>query len=91
MSLAPTIMGTRKFPSTPGMTGMRNRNSMIVPWAVNALLYWSSSRIAPVGAIKFSRTSMTARPPNRKNTLAVTRYIRPMRLWSTVSSHDKTP
>ena len=38
MSFAPIIIGTKKFPSTPGTTGMRNRNNMIVPWAVNALL-----------------------------------------------------
>ena len=31
MSFAPIIMGTKKFPNTPGTTGMRNRKIMIVP------------------------------------------------------------
>ena len=88
MSFAPIIIGTKKFPSTPGMTGIRNRKIMIVPWAVNALLYWSSSRIAPVGEIRLSRTSMMARPPNTKNALTKTRYSQPIRLWSTVNSQD---
>ena len=47
MSFAPIIIGTKKFPSTPGMTGMRNKKSMIVPWAVNALLYWSEVEDRP--------------------------------------------
>ncbi len=91
MSLAPIIIGTKKFPSTPGMTGIRNKKIMIVPWAVNALLYWSSSRIAPVGVIRLVRTRAMANAPKVKKTLTETRYRMAIRLWSTVNSHENRP
>ena len=39
---------------------------MIVPWAVNALLYWSRSRIAPVGETRLVRTRAMANAPKRE-------------------------
>ena len=37
-SLAPIISGTRKFPSTAGMEGIRKKNTMTWPCMVNSLL-----------------------------------------------------
>jgi hypothetical protein len=37
-SLAPTIIGTRKLPSTAGMDGMRKKNSMMMPCIVKRRL-----------------------------------------------------
>ena len=35
-SFAPTMIGTRKFPSAPGIAGMMNRNTMSAPCSVKA-------------------------------------------------------
>ena len=48
-SFAPIIIGMKKFPITAGIDGIRKKNSITTPWAVNARLYASSVRIAPVG------------------------------------------
>jgi len=37
-SFAPTMMGMRKFPMVAGTDGTRNRNTMMMPCAVNTLL-----------------------------------------------------
>ena len=37
-SLAPIIMGTRKFPSTAGTEGMRKKNTMMMPCMVKMRL-----------------------------------------------------
>ncbi len=37
-SLAPIIMGTKKFPSVAGMDGMRKKNTMMMPCMVKNLL-----------------------------------------------------
>jgi hypothetical protein len=38
MSRAPIMIGSRKFPNTPGMAGMRKKNTIITPCIVNNLL-----------------------------------------------------
>ena len=73
-----------------GMDGMRNRNSITTPWAVNVLLYWSFVvTIAPCGEIRFSAHEAGRVPPMTKNRVNETRYRMPIRLWSTVNSHDQ--
>ena len=37
-SRAPIIMGTRKFPSTVGIEGIRKNHTIITPCIVNSLL-----------------------------------------------------
>ena len=37
-SLAPSMRGRRKFPRVAGTAGIRKKNTMITPWAVNILL-----------------------------------------------------
>ncbi len=37
-SLAPIIIGRKKFPSTVGITGTRKKKTMITPWIVKSLL-----------------------------------------------------
>ena len=37
-SRAPIMMGTRKFPSTAGIAGIRKKNTMTMPCMVNSLL-----------------------------------------------------
>ena len=41
-SLAPIIIGSKKLPSTVGITGTRKKNTMITPWIVKSLLYVSA-------------------------------------------------
>src|SRR5262249_20659904 len=38
LSLVPIMMGTKKLPIMAGIDGMRNKNSITTPWAVNVLL-----------------------------------------------------
>ena len=47
-SFVPIIIGMKKFPNTAGTAGMRKKNSIITPCAVNARLYWSSVEDGPV-------------------------------------------
>ena len=37
-SLAPIMIGTRKFPSTDGIAGIRKKNTIITPCIVKSLL-----------------------------------------------------
>ena len=37
-SFAPSMSGMRKFPSTAGMAGIRKKNTITMPWAVNIRL-----------------------------------------------------
>ena len=66
-SRAPIIMGTRKFPRTAGIDGTRKRKIMIMPWAVNSLLYVSDCTRSPGGVNNSRRISTAAAPPTKKN------------------------
>ncbi len=90
-SLAPTMIGRTKFPSAPGTLGMMNRKTMIAPCSVKAWLYmWPDMKVF-FGVRSSRRTSIAKNPPSANAMSVLTRYIRPMRLWSTVVSHDQTP
>ena len=79
------------LPSEAGIDGMMNTKTMIAPWSVKALLYVSESmKFLP--AVKSSvRTATASSPPTRKNASTDTRYMTPMRLWSTVVSQLMIP
>jgi hypothetical protein len=79
-SLVPIIIGMKKFPNTAGTAGIRKKNSIITPCAVNARLYASSVTMAPFGWTKLSRTMPAANPPATKNTEIEIKYRMPIRL-----------
>ena len=66
---------------------------MIAPWSVKNWLYTSASTpgmVAP-GVSSSVRTSRAKIPPTRKEPSTATRYIRPIRLWSSVSAQERKP
>ena len=85
---APIIKGTKKFPKTAGMLGIRKKNTMMMPCALNALLYDSDSIRSPRGVRSSMRISAAATAPIKKNSVTEIRYMMAMRLWSSVNSHD---
>ena len=65
-SFAPIIIGMKKFPITAGIDGIRKKNSIITPCAVNVRLYWSSVMIAPVGREQVEAHQPAAMPPDHE-------------------------
>ncbi len=89
-SRAPIIMGTRKFPSTAGMEGIRKKKIMVMPCIVNNLLYVSAWTRSPCGVSSSSRRRPASTPPSPKKRVMEIRYRMAIRLWSVVKSHDRT-
>src|SRR5687768_3908492 len=61
---------------------------MVMPCMVNSWLYVSSLRNVFSGTASWTRRSSASTPPMMKKTKAVTTYRMPIRLWSTVVSHE---
>ncbi len=57
-SRAPIISGSRKFPSTAGIDGIRKKKIMYTPCCVNALLYVSACIRSPRGVASSRRTAV---------------------------------
>src|SRR5215510_14137848 len=79
-SRAPTIIGTKKFPSTVGIEGIRKKKTMMIPCIENILLYVSDETRSPGGVIRSSRISSAKKPPKKKKSVIETRESSPMRL-----------
>src|SRR5262249_53469780 len=71
--------------------GIAKRKIIVVACIVNIWLYRSAERMVPFGPASWARMSKDSLPPVLKNTSAVTPYMIPMRLWSTVNTHDRQP
>ena len=61
------------------------------PCIVKIWLYWSAFRSVPSGCASCARISSASRPPMMKNANAVTPYISPIFLWSTVVNQLQKP
>ena len=90
-SLAPTISGMRKLPSTAGTDGIRKKKTIVIPCMVNSLLYVSDETRSPAGVSSSSRISMAKNPPTKNIPVIEIRYRIAIRLWSFVNSHDFRP
>jgi len=66
--------------------GVANISSMTVPCMVSSWLYCSGDRNCSSGLASSARMSRAINPPAMKNANEVTKYIRPMVLWSVVRS-----
>ena len=66
------------------LSGMTTRKIMVVPCIVKIRLYWSGLSTSPLAVVSCRRRSSASMPPRTKNARAVTPYIMPIRLWSTV-------
>ncbi len=90
-SLAPIMIGMRKFPSTAGTAGIRKKKIITWPCMVNSLLYVSACTRSPAGVNSSNRINNAKNPPIKKKKVMPIRYSSAMRLWSTVRSHDLMP
>ena len=83
------------------MPGISTRKIMIAPWSVKIWLYGlvdvdasglglveQQSRRASSNCV---RMSMAKRPPRNMATSTETRYITPIRLWSSVKIQEEMP
>ena len=66
--------------------GVAKNSSMIVPCMVNSWLYCSGERNCRPGRASSARMSSAMKPPIRKNTNDVTRYMSPICFASVVRS-----
>ena len=73
------------------LNGIITRNTIVVPCIVRMRLYWSALRTPAFGTTSWVRRRSASIPPVRKKMKAVTPYIRPMRLWSTVAIQLQIP
>jgi hypothetical protein len=64
--------------------GVAKKNSMIVPCIVKSWLYCSGERNCRPGRASSPRMSIAITPPTTNHVRAVTKYIRPIVLWSVV-------
>jgi len=80
-----------KLPRAAGMAGMMTRNTMIAPWRVKARLYISADMMVVLGVSSSSRISKASSPPMIMKATTDQKYIKPMRLWSTVVSQFQRP
>ena len=64
---------------------------MVVACMVNIWLYTLALKTLPSGAASWRRMSTASMPPTMKKNIAMTPYIMPSFLWSTVKSHDFHP
>ena len=82
-SRAPIMSGTRKFPITAGIDGIRKKKIITTPCIVNSRLYASGEcSTSPCGVISSSRITVAAAPPTKKKNVIEAMYKRPIRLWS---------
>ena len=65
-SLAPIMIGSRKFPSVAGIDGIRKKKTMMTPCAVKARLYTSGVVRSLAGVSSSRRTSSAKKPPRKK-------------------------
>ena len=79
------------MPKPLGMAGIMKRKIMTTPWSVNIRLYVIASMIVGPGVSSSIRMRSAKRPPRKSETVVAMRNITPMRLWSRVSSHDRSP
>src|SRR5688572_13273195 len=70
---------------------MITRNTMVVPCMVKSWLYSWADRTVALGSASCVRISRASTPPTMKNRKAVTPYMIPMRLWSTVEIQLQKP
>ena len=73
------------------MAGIIKRNIIIAPCRVYALLYISLEIISLPGAANSNRITKANNPPKKKNRIPLTKYIKPILLWSKVNSQDIIP
>ena len=85
------MIGSTKLPKAPGIAGMMTKKVMIAPCKVKKRLYVSASMIVSPGAINSVRMPRAKRPPSKKLASVAITYITPIRLWSSVMSHDMIP
>lgn len=72
-------------------SGMIAMKIMVVACMVNrALKVWALTMFRP-GRISWRRIMNASKPPTRKKINAVIKYRMPIRLWSTVVTHDQNP
>ena len=78
------------MPRTLGIAGIRKNHTISTPWIVKSLLYvWDSTK-SPCGVSNSIRINAAAKAAIVKKIRIVNRYSNPMRLWSVVSSHERT-
>ena len=65
-SLAPTMIGNMKLPSVAGIDGIKKKNTMMTPCAVNMRLYTSGVMRSAAGVSSSRRTSSAKKPPRKK-------------------------
>ena len=70
---------------------MPSRNTIVVPCMVKIWLYWEAVSTVPLGWASWRRMRSASMPPRQKKTSAVTAYMIPIFLWSTVVNQDQTP
>ncbi len=73
------------------MLGMMKRNTITTPCMVKRWLYVSASTMVLPGVSSSMRTSRAKIPPRRNAKRTKPRYMTPIRLWSSVVNHDRTP
>ena len=83
---APICSGSTRF-AKANTSGVAKNSSMIVPCIVNSWLYCSGDRNCMPGRASSARMISASTPPNMKKVNDVTRYIRPISLWSVVRSN----
>ncbi len=64
---------------------------MVVPCIVNISLYCAAVRTLPFGCASCRRMSSASIPPTSRKTMAVTPYMIPIFLWSTVVNQLQKP
>ncbi len=68
-SLAPIMIGSRKFPRTAGIDGTMKKKTITIPWSVNIRLYRSDRSRSPCGVNSSIRIRVAAAPPMKKKTV----------------------
>ncbi len=63
---------------------------MITPCSVNIRLYVSACKSSASGNASCTRMIVAAAPPSAKKNVIAPRYSSAIRLWSVVSSHERS-
>ncbi len=71
--------------------GITNRKTIVSPCIVKIWLYWSAFKTVPFGCASCARIRSASRPPTMKKANAVTPYMIPIFLWSTVVNQLQKP
>jgi hypothetical protein len=85
------MIGRKKLPNTAGMDGIMNMNTITTPCNVNMRLYIPALIIVRSGVNNSSRKRSAKMPPSKSENEVPTKNIKAMRLWSRVSSQERTP